>query len=59
MTREKMIDNLIERYGFEHPWVVAFCKWCEEWEENDWNNGCLNASYEAMMNYVEKDEEEE
>lgn len=59
MTRETMIDNLIRRYGFEHPWVVAFCTWCEKWEENEWNNNCLQNCYDVMINHVEEDEEEE
>ena len=54
-----MIDNLIRRYGFEHPWVVAFCTWCDHWEENEWNNNCLQNCYDVMINHVEEDEDEE
>ena len=57
-NRETMLDNLIRRYGFEHPWVVAFCKWCEEWKNNSYENKCLKEIYEAMMTYVEEEEEE-
>ena len=56
-NRETMLDNLIRKYGFEHPWVVAFCKWCEEWKNNSYENKCLKEIYEEMMNYVEEEEE--
>ena len=39
--RENLIDRMIRIYGFENPIVIEFCRMCEAWEENDWNNKCL------------------
>lgn len=27
--REKMVDRMIQIYGFEHPIVLEFCRHCE------------------------------
>lgn len=57
-NRETMIDNLIRRYGFEHPWVVKFCEFCEDWENEKVYNDGLESLYIAMMTYKEIEEEE-
>ena len=38
MTREKMIDRLVKKFGHEDNRVIWFCGLCEEYEENEWNN---------------------
>lgn len=45
--RESLIDRMIKIYGFENPIVVEFAKWCERWEENEWNNKALTILVEA------------
>ena len=30
MTREKMLDNIIRKYGFEHPFTVNFATLMED-----------------------------
>ncbi len=39
--RENLMDRMIRIYGYENPIVIEFCRLCEEWEENDWNNKVL------------------
>lgn len=58
MTRKEMMDKAIRRYGFEHTWVVAFCTYCDIWEDTEWNNKCLADLFNAMMNYIAEDEDE-
>lgn len=41
--RNSLIDRMVRVYGLESPVVIVFAKWCEEWEENEWNNKCLAA----------------
>lgn len=31
MTREEMIDKVIEKYGFENNTTLTFCEIAEEW----------------------------
>lgn len=31
MTREEMIDKVIEKYGFENNITLTFCEIAEEW----------------------------
>ena len=31
MTREEMINKVIEKYGFENNTTLTFCKIAEEW----------------------------
>ena len=57
-TREEMIHEVIRRYGHEHPWVIGFCKFCEEWEDKAVYNEGLENLYIAMMSYKETEEEE-
>ncbi len=46
-NREKLIDRMIAIYGFEHPIVIEFCRLCERWEDNNWNNKILQLMVEA------------
>lgn len=39
--RNNLIDRMVHVYGLEHPLVIAFVGWCEEWEENEWNDKIL------------------
>lgn len=39
--RESLIDRMIRIYGYEHKIVLDFCRLCEAWENNDWNNKSL------------------
>lgn len=34
MTREEMMDKVIEKYGFENNTTLTFCKIAEEWESD-------------------------
>lgn len=45
--RENLMDRMIRIYGYENPIVVQFCRLCEEWEENDWNDKVLTILVEA------------
>lgn len=46
-VRESFIDRMIMLYGFENPIVIDFCKMCEQWEENSWNDTILSLCVEA------------
>lgn len=58
MTRDEMMNNVIRKYGFEHPWVIQFCKFCDEWEDVKVLNDGLESLYIAMMTHKEIEEEE-
>lgn len=58
MAREEMMSDIIRRYGFEHPWVIQFCKFCDEWEDKKVYNEGLESLYIAMMTYKETEEED-
>ena len=45
--RENLIDRMIAIYGFENPIVIRFCRMCEDWEDNNWNNTILRLLVEA------------
>lgn len=45
--REELADRLIRLYGFENDITISFCKLCEQWEENEWNNKVLRILVEA------------
>ena len=47
ICREKLIDRMTAIYGFENPIVLDFCRLCEAWENNDWNNKCLAVLVES------------
>ena len=59
ITREEMMNDVIRRYGFEHPWVVQFCQFCDEWENEKVYNDGLESLYIALMTYTMPKEEEE
>jgi len=46
-NRQKLIDRMIRIYGFENPIVRLFVRWCEDWEENAWNDKALTLLVEA------------
>ena len=45
--RENLIDRMIRLYGFENPMVIEFCRMCEDWEDNQWNDKVLRILVEA------------
>jgi len=45
--RENLIDRMIRIYGYEHEIVLEFCRLCENWESNVWNDKCLEIVVEA------------
>lgn len=45
--RENYIDRMIAIYGLENPIVIEFCRLCENWEDNSWNNKILQLLVEA------------
>ena len=45
--RENLIDRMIRLYGFENPMVIEFCRMCEDWENNQWNDKVLRILVEA------------
>lgn len=53
MTREKMMNDVIRKYGFKHPWAIHFCVFCEDWEDKKVYNDGLESLYIAMMTYKE------
>lgn len=50
-SRKEMMNKIISLIGMEHPWAVQFCKFCEEWEENEYNNIILSTLFETAINY--------
>ncbi len=58
MTKEEMMNDVIRKYGFEHPWVILFCELCEEWEDEKVRNEGLENLYIIMMAHKEIEEEE-
>lgn len=48
--RNRLIDRMVRVYGLEHPVVIVFAKWCEEWEENWWNDKILAALVASKEN---------
>jgi len=45
--RENLVDRLCRIYGFENPIVIDFCRMCENWGVNDWNDKVLTLLVEA------------
>ena len=45
--RENLVDRLCHIYGFENPIVIEFCRLCENWAVNDWNDKALTLLVEA------------
>ena len=47
MTREEMQNTMVNIYGLEHEVTIGFFKKCEEWEDNEKNNKCLELMVEC------------
>lgn len=45
--RQELIDRMIKLYGFENQMVIEFCKLCENYTDNEWNDRCLTTLVEA------------
>lgn len=45
--REQLLDRMIRIYGYEHPIVLDFCKLCNNFDENEWNDKCLTILVES------------
>lgn len=45
--RENLLDRMIAIYGLENPIVIEFCRLCEKWEDNEWNDKVLRYLVEA------------
>ena len=45
--RKHLIDRMTHIYGLENPIVIEFCRYCEDWADNDWNNTVLRLLVEA------------
>ena len=45
--RKSLIDRMIRIYGFEHPIVIEFCKLCESYADNEWDDQCLTILVEV------------
>lgn len=47
---EKLLDQMIRRYGFEHPYVIYFARKVDEYAEGQDNLALdLIATYEFFM----------
>lgn len=40
-TREEMLTEVIQMFGFEHPHTLDFGRKCEKWENTNFNNDRL------------------
>ena len=50
MDREQMMNALIVAFGFEDSRTIEFCNLCELYEDNEWNNKCLEGIFESLLN---------
>ena len=41
MSRAEMMDKLINKIGFEHPFTIQFCQMCKDVEEGEHNDELL------------------
>lgn len=48
-TRMRMQDKVIRKFGFENEFTLWFCDMCGKFEENDWNNKCIEIAFKALM----------
>lgn len=46
---EKMYDNLIHKYGHEHPIVIQFGLLAERWDNTNWNKKCIEILYHSLI----------
>ena len=49
MTRKEMQDKLIRVFGMEDSRVVWFFQLCEDYDDNEWNNKCLEGMVMALL----------
>ena len=57
MTREQMIDRLIESFGFEDNRVIWFINLCELYVDNEWNNKCLEGIFGGLFDLAQYESE--
>ncbi len=48
---EKWYNDLIYKFGHEHPLVIQYGKYAESLDNTNWNKTCLRLLYEAAMEY--------
>ena len=46
---EEMYDNLIHKYGHEHPIVIQFGLLAERWDNTNWNKKCMEILYRSLI----------
>lgn len=46
---EKMYDNLIHRYSYEHPMVIQFGLLAERWDNTNQNKKNLKKMYRKLI----------
>ena len=46
---EKMYNDLIHKYGHEHPSVIQFGLLAEQYDNNNWNKALMKALYKNLM----------
>jgi hypothetical protein len=47
MDRQKMLDNVIRKFGFEHRWTVQFARMCED--ANRYTDEMVLFRYDMLM----------
>ena len=57
MSREQMIDRLIESFGFEDSRVIWFINLCELYVDNEWNNKCLEGIFGSLLDLAQYESE--
>lgn len=57
MSREQMIDRLIESFGFEDSRVIWFVNLCELYVDNEWNNKCLEGIFGSLLDLAQYESE--
>ena len=53
MNREQMMDALIVAFGFEDSRTIEFCGLCEQYENNEWNNKCLEGIFGSLLDLAQ------
>lgn len=48
MNRQKMLDNVIRKFGFEHHWTKLFARMCERVDK--YTDEMVAFRYEILMN---------
>ncbi len=62
--KEKMMAEVIRKFGFEVQETICFCKFCEtveSWEDKEYADLCVKTMYIVFMddNYISMAEREE